>query len=130
MQPYLRELSKDACILGYKQQLSTFCQTHLYGVVTKEMSNFPSNDHDNCKEIWINLKPTQRDLLTLGVMPCLDYQRIKIGKLLESLGNECSATVGLTHHPDASMRLSLNECIQLHYFIDWILIDDLSLPVK
>ncbi len=125
MQPYLRDLSKDACILGYKQQLPTFCQTHLYGVITKEMSNFPSNDLENCGEIWINLKPTQHDLLTLGVTCCLDYQRIKIGILVESLGNEFSATVGPTHHLDASMRLSLNECIQLHYFIDWILINDL-----
>jgi hypothetical protein len=44
---------------------------------------------------------------------------------MERLGNECLATVGPTHDLDASMRLSLNECIQLHYFIDWILIDDL-----
>jgi hypothetical protein len=97
----------------------------LYGVITKEMSNFPSNDHENCGEIWIIFKPTQRDLLTLGVTCHLDYQRIKIGILVEGLGNECLATVGLTHDPDASMRLSLNECIQLHYFIDWILINDL-----
>jgi hypothetical protein len=90
------------------------------------MSNFPSNDHENCGEMWINLKPMQRDLLTLGVTCCLDYQRIKIGILMESLGIECSATVGLTHDLDASMQLSLYECIQLHYFIDWILINDLS----
>ncbi len=77
-------------------------------------------------EMWINLKPTQHELITLGVTCSLDYQRIKIGKLVESLGNECSATVGPTHDPDASMQLSLNECIQLHYFINWILIDDLS----
>ena len=89
------------------------------------MSNFPSNDHENCGEIGINLKPMQRDLLMLGVTCCLDYQRIKIGILAKSLGNECLATVGLTHDPDASVRLSLNECIQLHYFIDWILINDL-----
>ncbi len=91
------------------------------------MSNFPSNDHENCGEMWINLKPMQHDLLVLGVT-CrlgLDYQRMKIGILVESLGNECLATVGLTHDPDASVRLSLNECIQLHYFIDWILINDL-----
>jgi hypothetical protein len=50
----------------------------------------------------------------------------KIGILMESLGNECLATVGPTHDPDASVRLSLNECNQLHYFINWILIDDLS----
>ncbi len=50
----------------------------------------------------------------------------KIGILVESLGNECSATVGPTHNPDASVQLSLNECIQLHYFVDWILINDLS----
>jgi hypothetical protein len=126
VQPYLWELSNNACILGYKQQLPTFCQTHWYGVITKEMSNFPSNDHENCGEMWINLKPTQRDLLTLGVTCHLDYQRIKNGILVESLGNECLATVGPTHNPDASVRLSLNECIQLHYFIDWILINDLS----
>jgi hypothetical protein len=89
VQPYLRELSKDACILGYKQQLPTFCQTHLYGAITKEMSIFLSNDHENYGEIWINLKPTQRDLLMLGVTCRLDYQRIKIGILMESLGNEC-----------------------------------------
>ncbi len=124
-QPYLRELSKDACILGYKQQLPTFCQTHLYGVITKEMSNFPSNDHENCREIWMNLKPMQRDQLALGVMCRLDYQRINIGILVESLGNECLATVGPKYDPDASVRLSLNECIQLHYFIDWILNHDL-----
>jgi hypothetical protein len=76
--------------------------------------------------MWINLKPTQRDLLILGVTCHLDYQRIKIGVLVESLSNECLATVGPTHDPDASVRLSLNGCIQLHYFIDWILIDDLS----
>jgi hypothetical protein len=76
--------------------------------------------------MWINLKPTQRGLLILGVMCRLDYQRIKIGILMESLGNECLATVGPTQDPDASVRLSLNECIQLQYFIDWILIDDLS----
>jgi hypothetical protein len=125
MQPYLRELSKDACILGYKQQLPTFCQTHLYGVITKKMSIFPSNDHENCREIWINLKPTQRNLPTLGVTCHLDYQRIKVGILVESLDNKCSATVGPTHDSDASVRLSLNECIQLHYFIDWISINDL-----
>ncbi len=125
MQPYLQKLGKDACILGYKQQLPTFCQTHLYGVITKEMSDFPSNGHENCGEIWINLKPMQRDLLTLVVTCCLDYQMIKIGILVESLGNECSAIVGPTHDPDASVRLSLNECIQLHYFIDWISINDL-----
>ncbi len=68
----------------------------------------------------------QRDLRTLGVTCRLDYQRIKIGILVESLGNECLATVGPTHDLDASVRLSLNECIQLHYFIDWILINDLS----
>ncbi len=61
----------------------------------------------------------------LGVTCHLDYQRIKIGILVESLGNESSATVGLTHDPDASVQLSLNECIQLHYFIDLILINDL-----
>jgi hypothetical protein len=103
VQPYLRELSKDACILGYRQQLPTFCQAHLYGVITKEMSIFSSNDHENCGKIWINLKPMQCDLLTLGVTCCLNYQRIKIGILVESLGNECSATVGPTHNPDASM---------------------------
>ncbi len=43
---------------------------------------------------------------------------------MESLGNECLATVGPTHDPDASVGLILNECIQLHYFIDWILIHD------
>jgi hypothetical protein len=75
--------------------------------------------------MWINLKPTQHGLLTLGVTCRLDYQRIKIGILVESLGNECSATVGPTHDPDASVRLSLNECIQLYYFINCILIDDL-----
>jgi hypothetical protein len=32
---------------------------------------------------------------------------------MESLGNECLATVGPTHDPDASVQLSLNECIQL-----------------
>jgi hypothetical protein len=90
------------------------------------MTNFPSNDHENCGEIWINLKPMQRDLLMLGVTCRLDYQKIKIGILVESLGNECSATVGLTHNLDASMRLSLNECIQLHYFINWILFNDMS----
>ena len=126
MQPYLQELSNNACILGYKQQLPTFCQIHLYGVITKEMSNFPSNDHENCGEMWINLKPMQRDLLMLGVTCCLDYQRIKFGILVESLGNECLATVGPTHNQDASVQLSLNECIQLHYFINWILINDLS----
>ncbi len=89
------------------------------------MSNFPLNDHENCGEMWINLKPTQRDLLTLGVTDLLDYQRIKIGILVESLGNECLATVGPTHDRDASMQVSLNECIQLHYFINWILINDL-----
>ena len=94
------------------------------------MSNFPSNDHENCGEIWINLKPTQHDLLMLGVTCCLDYQRIKFGILVESLGNECLATVGPTHDPDASVQLSLNECIQLNYFIDWILINDLLQPVK
>jgi hypothetical protein len=97
----------------------------LHGVITKEISNFPSNDHESCGEIWINLKSMQPDLLTLGVACCLDYQRIKIGILAKSLGNECLATVGLTHEPDASMQLSLNECIQLHYFINWILINDL-----
>ncbi len=56
----------------------------------------------------MNLKPMQRDLLTLGVTCRLDHQRIKIGILVESLGNECLATVGPTHDPDASMRLSLN----------------------
>ncbi len=72
------------------------------------------------------MKPMQRDLLMLGVTCRLDYQRIKIGILLmESLGNECLATVGPTHDPDASVHLMLNECIQLHYFINWILIDDL-----
>jgi hypothetical protein len=75
--------------------------------------------------MWINLKPMQRHLLMLGVMCRLDYQRIKIGMLVESLGNECLATVGPTHNPNASVRLSLNECIQLHYFIGWILINDL-----
>ncbi len=75
----------------------------MYGVITKEMSNFPSNDHENCREIRINLKPTQRDLLTLGVTCCLDYQRIKIGILVESLGDECLATVGPTHDLDASV---------------------------
>jgi hypothetical protein len=29
--------------------------------------------------------------------------KIKIGILVESLGNECLATVGPTHNPDASM---------------------------
>jgi hypothetical protein len=67
------------------------------------MSNFPLNDHENCREMWINLKPMQRDLLMLGVMCHLDYQRIKIGILVESLGNECLATVGPTHNPDASV---------------------------
>ncbi len=71
----------------------------------------------------MNLKPMQRDLLTLGVMCRLDYQRIKIGILVESLGNECLTTVGPTHNLE---QLSLNECIQLHYLIHWILIDDLS----
>jgi hypothetical protein len=89
------------------------------------MSNFPLNDHENCEEMWINMKLMQRDLLTLGTTHHLDYQRIKIGILMGSLGNECLATVGPTHDPDASMQLSLNECIQLHYFINWILIDDL-----
>ncbi len=78
--------------------------------------------------MWINLKPIQRDLLMLGVTCCLDYQRIKIGILVESLGNECLATVavGPTHDPDASVQLSVNECIQLPYFINWIIINDLS----
>jgi hypothetical protein len=71
------------------------------------------------------LKPMQRDLLMLGVVCHLDYQRIKIGILVESLGNECLATVGPTHNQDASVQLSLNECIQLHYFINWILFVDL-----
>ncbi len=97
----------------------------MHGVITKEMSNFSSNDHENCGEIWINLKPMQRELLMLGVTCRLDYQRTKFGILVESLGNERSATVGPTHNPDASVRLSLSECIQLHYFIDWILINDL-----
>jgi hypothetical protein len=66
----------------------------------------------------MNLKLTQRGLLMLGVTCPLDYQRIKIGILVESLGNECLDTVGPTHDPDASVRLSLNECIQLHYFIN------------
>ncbi len=103
MQPYLRELSNDACILGYKQQLPTFCQTHWFGVITKEMSNFPSNDHENYREMWINLKPMQCDLLMIGVTCCLDYQRIKIGILMEKSGNECSVIVGPTHNPDAIM---------------------------
>ncbi len=68
----------------------------------------------------------QHDLLKLGATCRLDYQRIKIGIFMESLGNECLATVGPTHDPDASVGLSLNECIQLHYFIDWILMNDLS----
>jgi hypothetical protein len=90
------------------------------------MSNFPLNDHENCGEMWINLKQMQRDLLMLGVTCRLDYQRIKIGILVESIGNECSATVGPTQDPEASMRLSFNEGIQLHYFIDWTSINDLS----
>jgi hypothetical protein len=68
------------------------------------MSNFSLNDHENCGEMWINLKPMQRDLLMLGVTCCLDYQRTKNGIHVESLGDECSATVGLTHDPDASMQ--------------------------
>jgi hypothetical protein len=80
----------------------------LIGVITKYMSNFPLNVHENCGEMWINVKPMQRDLLTLGVTCSLDYQRIKIGILVESLGNECSATVSPTHDPDASVQLSLN----------------------
>ncbi len=124
VQLYVQELTNHTCILVYKQQLPIFCQTHW--CYHKININFPSNDHENCGEMRINLKPTQRGLLMLGVTCHQDYQRIKIGILMESLGNECLATVGPTHDPDTSMRLSLNECIQLHFFIDWILIDDLS----
>ncbi len=56
----------------------------------------------------------------------LGLSKEKNGIVMESLGNECLATVGPTHDPDASVRLSLNECIQLHYFINRILINDLS----